>query len=422
MYTFYLMYINFLQFAYNDGLNINYAGYDLYSLPLKEIRSSNRIVISFGCVLGVITYVISSAIFINEKAVIFKYLAINIPLMFVFCIITSTILAINKSTQYNMLNLILKVFTTLSILFFILVRLVNVKTLLFADTLIRFLVVIFALIINRSIFFGERSNYKDSLRFIYKTCASGISVLLIIVISSLLLTWSRVLIEYSGTISQYAIYSFGISLVSIIITFANTLGLVIFPMIKLIDNSKFKSLFVNLKVLIENMCYIAFMLILPATYFIKGFLPNYSEITEYILYLVLWCFALTKINLIIMPLYKSYRKEKKLLKYLFNGLLIIICVTIPSYTLIQQAKTIAVVVFVLLLGLEMFTENKLAKVVDAKISHVGSILTICVYIVTFELFDVVIATIIYMVYYFVYFLINRKTIFSAIREIKNCKS
>lgn len=313
VYLFYLAYLNLFGLGYNDGIALFYGGYYYKNLPFEKLRSSMRAVYIYQtliCILGI------GGILLFANPGIYRtiYLAliINIPLTCLQCIILTTFLAVGKTETYNYVNLILKVLTVALYLALLFGGYNDPVRMIAVDTIARFIITVVCFILGRNFLFGKAEPLKIGISELWQKSKSGFLITIALISSMLMPVLGRTVVEKYESISTYGIYSFAMSLLSIILSFTSVLGTVIFPMLKRMDQDQMTKSYSRFSVICDGFVTCALFLYLPLMFIVSNIMQKYIPALSYLHFLLVMCLPLGRAQLLITPYYKAKRYEKQL--------------------------------------------------------------------------------------------------------------
>jgi O-antigen/teichoic acid export membrane protein len=421
IYFFYVGYINFLGLGYNDGIVLNYAGYDLRDLPYERIRSAIRIILGY---IGVITVILAAFVLLfsgNASKIINLVLVTNILPTIIFCIILALYLATNHSVLYNLANLMLRLLSCLIFIIFLIRGITSYEPMILADTLSKYIITIILCFMGYRFFVGKSTELKEGLTEIKQMAGSGIKVMLSVILSGLIPMVGRMVIEWNEPIEVYGVYSFAITLLSIILTFTNTVGIIIFPMIKRLSSDKLSDYYIKFNYIFEAFVMIAFLLYIPLVIIIQSFMKDYIAALEYLPILIALCFPIGKIQLLLFPYYKAHRQENKLLLSNVMGFISMVLGTFAVYFLTHSVFAVALTTTIVMIIYYKLSELYLCKKtgIKAKMNSWIEIILIIMFIIIAKSFDLLLFGIIYGIILLAYLIINRKKLLLTLRSFKN---
>lgn len=115
-----------------------------------------------------------------------------------------------------------------------------------------------------------------------------------------------------GILKSFGKISLTISISNFLITFINSVGIVVYPMLKNLNLSQQKKIFLKINNLFE-FSYAILICYYPLYYFIRNLLPEYKDTANYILFLFPVCIYEGKLSLLYLTYLKALRKEKQLM-------------------------------------------------------------------------------------------------------------
>lgn len=311
VYYFYVAYVNYLQFGFNDGLVLNLSGTRYEELPWRTIKKATLVICLF-LVAGSIAILGGTLVIGVDDFQVVKLLIYSFIPTILMCTFSAVLLAGNKTYEYNIFCLLIRVAFVVLLIIGILFDIQNADFYIVADILSKILIVI--------IFYLRERKYTirthDSERvfpFIRKNCGSGIIVASTVLILGLLPMCGRVVIQALGSTEEYARYSFAISMLSIILTFTNAIGTIAFPMLKNNGTTQGADGYSRLVRVYDEILWLCFMGLAVIEFIIRTFLIEYVPILDYFAILLAVCWPLGKIQCIVYPYYKLARREKEFL-------------------------------------------------------------------------------------------------------------
>lgn len=321
VFYFYVGYVNYLQFGFNDGLILNFSGRRFEELPWNNIkRATIRIVLYQAIGLGLLLIVASCIK--CDFAVVGLLVFSCIPTV-LMCILSAVLLAGNKTYDYNLLCLIIRLTFVVIMIIGICASITSAEFYMWADSISKIIVVLIVYIYERR--YIPKAIQADSQKignFIRQNCTSGIIIASTVLLLGLLPMCGRVVIQLLGDEIEYAMFSFAISMLSIILTFTNAIGTVAFPMLKNTENNGSAARHHKLKKLYDEILWVCLWAVVVINVIVENFLHEYVGVLEYFPILLAVCWPLGKVQSIIYPYYKVYRKEKEFLRICIIGIII----------------------------------------------------------------------------------------------------
>lgn len=357
IYLFYLAYLNLFGLGFNDGIALYYGGYDYEKLPFEKLRSSIKIFSLYQIILLLLGAVF---VLIFFKAPIYKaiYLALvfNISLTCIQCIVLTTFLSVGKTEIYNLISLLLKVLSVALYLALLFLKYTDPVRMICADTVARLVITVLCFILGRRFIFGKSSSYKEGFSELKEKSRYGFLITLALIASMLMPVLGRSVVEHFEPIGVYGIYSFAMSLLSIILSFTSVLGTVIFPLLKKMDPDEMSNNYVKFSVVCDTFIVVALFAYLPLMFIIKNIMVKYVPALDYLHLLLAMCIPLGRTQLLVTPFYKAKRFEKQLFWANIIGIISMFVVLIGLYMIFRNVIAVAIGTTIVLTMWTFFVE------------------------------------------------------------------
>lgn len=343
VYLFYLAYLNLFGLGFNDGIALFYGGFYYDDLPFARLRSSMRAVYLYQaiiCVLG-----IGGVLLFMDPGVyrtIYLALVVNIPLTCLQCIILTTFLSVGKTETYNYVNLVLKVLTVSLYLALIFGGYNDPVRMIGADTVARLIITVVCFVLGRKFLFGKAEPFKEGVKELFEKSKSGFLITIALIASMLMPVLGRMVVEKFEEIATYGIYSFAMSLLTIILSFTSVLGTVIFPLLKRMDEDEMLKSYSKFSTICDGFVTVALFLYLPLMFIVSNIMQKYIPALDYLHFLLAMCLPLGRAQLLITPYYKAKRYEKQLFYANLFGVAAMFAVLFGTYFIFKSVIAVAV--------------------------------------------------------------------------------
>lgn len=353
IYYFYLNYINFVTLGYNDGVVLKYGGMKREDLPVEKIRSGNFIMLCLSIVISVVGMIFVRLLGISESDhFIFSMLLASMPFVCVFNIILSFFLAVNEQEKYNIVNFLSRFLATIGYCVLLVTGINGYMPMIVVDYGVRVLIAVVCIVIGVHFWRGRKAGWKEGLRVVRENCKSGILITMGALCASFAPLAGRVVLEHKASLSEYAAFSFAMSILSLIVTFTNAAGIVFFPMLKRLDTQDMPQYYGKIKNVYNNLIFGALFCYIPAVLVIKYYIVEYVEVLEYVYLIVAICIPLGKLQVLITPYMKAYRLEKE---YFVVNLISAVCVLICDTLVYNLTNSVFGVALMTLIVYELWS-------------------------------------------------------------------
>lgn len=314
LFIFYIGYVGVFHFGVVDGLYLRLGGKKYEDLDFK-LYKTELIVFSLIEVI-VSSLIICVSLFLNigieRKTIIVLsalYLILN-NLAFYFGYIYQ---AVNLTKWYSISVIVDRL---VIIILIVIALLVNVRSYLpfiiiyFVGKIIS---LIYCMIQGKLIFHSELCEFIYAFRDIRLNISVGISLTISNIVAMLILGVGRFIIDNKWGISAFGKISLAFSLTNFFLVFIQQISMVMFPMLRQINEERQNYYYENLRNIISVFAPVIYILYIPIQAILKLWLPNYLESLVYMAYLLPLCIFDGKMQMVYSTYFKVLRKEKLLL-------------------------------------------------------------------------------------------------------------
>ena len=365
IYVLYSTYIGLSYLVFNDGIYLLYGDYDYNELPKNKISASIKIymlqllIISFTTI-GLIMCFVNSP----NKAFALIATAITIPIMGIYGVLIYVLQITNQIKKYSFFSIVDKVIMLVLCFFLLFFSNAKFEYIIFSDVISKIIVVCIMCYDCKELIFNTYFDFKIAFKEYKNNIFVGFSLMLSGLTGMLVTGIGRFFVESLGNISDYAYYSFGISITNIVLIMIVAISYVLYPTLKRCEESEYPSIFVY----IDRFLYI-FEFIMLISYFVIYifvivYISNYTPVLEYLNLLFIVIFLQGKMTLLNNTFYKILRKEKKLLKENVLCIIVFILFSLISFGSTHNIKAIALSTAVAMLYRCYFSELYLSKLLN----------------------------------------------------------
>nr|MDD6336348.1 hypothetical protein [bacterium] len=343
IYTFYLAYLNLFGIGFSDGMALYYGGREYNQLPFSRIRGGTGLVGLFILLMTTILFLLAGRMPDPSSRFIYQMLALNIPLSCIPATVVSTASAVNRTSLYNGLNLLVRLLTVTVYIILMLLMIIDFRLVILGDTVARVLYAVVCLIVGRKLFFGKRGPLSEGIAELREKSSAGMNITLAAIAAGIMPVAGKFVVQISASVKAYGEYSFGMSLLHIVITFTSAAGLVIFPLLKKLGNKELAKHYPELSFACGALIFVAMFLYLPAKWLINWYLQEYQAVLEYLHVLLAICVPLGRLQLLLLSYYKALRLERPYFIANIIGVVAIIGATWTVYYFTESIFAVAAV-------------------------------------------------------------------------------
>ena len=314
LYVFYASYTGFFHFGWCDGIYLKYAGieYDKYNRSLMSSQfwylTGFELLVSLALVAAV--HIIP---FDVDKCVILTISAATILVVIPKTLLTYFLQISNRIKEYSILVVAEKGIYFVATILLLLFGVRAYQPLIMAEVFGKVCTLLLGVVFCKSIVLTKPVVRKDALREAWDNICIGIKLMFANIASMLILGIVRVSIENKWDIEVYAKVSLAISISNLLLVFINAVGVVMFPMLKRVDEKKFSYLYARIRDALMIVLFALLLCYYPVQWILSKWLPAYSESFKYMSILFPMCIFESKMALLVNTYMKAMRKEKQLM-------------------------------------------------------------------------------------------------------------
>ncbi|AWZ49458.1 hypothetical protein C3495_11820 [Clostridiaceae bacterium 14S0207] len=384
IFTFYLGYIGIFHLGFNDGIYVNYGNYDYETLPREKFRAYFKFLTIFQVIVGAL-FCILSFVFVkdSERLTIYLFIGINIILLNITCYFEFLSQVVRKFRLYSINMVLSKIMYVVGVLGILLLDCRKATYLILFQTIVNFIIFLIYIYKYKDINFGKKTPLHTIKSDIKKNISMGFFIMLGNFVSIIIIGVDRIFVDKFFTVNDFAMYSFAVSLLSMIYIILNGIRTVIYPYLTRSDE---KDLGKNYEIM-KTAIFILLGYSLAAYFFCKvlvsAFLPKYVASLTVTAIIFPTILLSGEINIVTSNYYKTLKLEKS---YTKNN---IIAVAISLITIViaffgfrtQEAIATSSLLSFYLWGL--YGDNFFKKRLGIKVHkhHLAEILTIVLFLV-----------------------------------------
>lgn len=362
LYWFYSSYVALFCLGYNDGIYLQYGECNYSQLPLQSIRSSNRLFLKILTIIAIFGILLLLLLDINpDTRLVFIFVVLNIPIVCITGVLIYIYQITNQFRQYSFFSVIDKILVFFTIIALIIFDELYYPYIIVADFFGRLMVVGLMITKRKDMFIGEVDSIKESWIYLLSNAKVGIRLMIANLMGMLLIGAGKIIVQVLGNISDFAEYSFGLSITGLVLTAVTAISLVLYPTIKRITSEKYAQLFCDINALTRLLGFLSLLIYFPCLIFVEYFYPKYISVLPYMNFFFVIVFANIKISVVNNTFYKVLRKEKEMLKANM-GCIVFFCITCMSaFYFIPKIYIIALFTAIALLMRCILSEIYLSK-------------------------------------------------------------
>lgn len=411
IFLFYVSYAGLAQLGWLDGLYVRYGG-SYYEKLEKPLFKGQFVLYSVLQIIAFFVIIIYSSLFLTDgykyigMAVAFGILFTNLKGFFQFILQLT-----NRIIEFAISNIITTLaYATLMILLLLLGN-YNIHGFIWSNIIGQIIALIYGSYKCKSLFFSKGSislNYHEALRNIYvgsKISIASISAMLILGVV-------RIGVQTQWSVSTFGKVSLILSVCNLLMIFINAASLVLFPLIKRMNNSSDELLFNSTEEIIMPVLLLLLLLYYPANLFIGFWLPTYKKSIIFMAFLFPLGLYQGKFEVLTNTFFKAWRMENELLitnlVALVSSAIFTLLFAVCMHNLYLTILSITFSMMIRSFITEVYVKKHLSN--HSWLFFIQEFLMVLIFILSNIVFNVYIAFITYTAFLVAFFLLKKKKI------------
>lgn len=347
IYLFYTSYLPLFYFGFNDGIYLRYGNKDYDQLPYEKLRASNKVffIIQFIIIILGIVFIILFEKDINKKY-IYIINILFLPFAATTALTASIFLFTNRIKIYTIITVLGKILLLAGILIFLFLKIDNYKIIIIVDQVVKIIIAFISIYFCKEIFWGKSESLKNGLLEFIENTKVGVSLMIAMLAGSFLLGIGRIFVEKFMSIEDYGIYSFALSSTNIALVIVTSVGVIVYPTLKRLNENKLPSYFKEINNILCSLSFLAMLIYYPIFFIVDNYINKYTGVLKflYILFPLIYCQS--KMQILINTYYKILRKEKIMLYFNIISIILFILITVPIFYFLKSSKIVALITLI----------------------------------------------------------------------------
>lgn len=350
IYLFYSSFVGFFQFGINDGIYLRYAGRKIGRIQKRLLKSQFQLLIISQLIISIGVVLYSYFILDSVRQEIFYFFAACITvtgsLAFFWFYYQST----NQIKKYVSIIISEKIIFVFIPFLLVLVNYpIKFELFIYSDLISKIIILSYCIWRERDIFLQQRIKSGISILELQKNIDVGIKLMLANISSMLIIGSFRFVIDLKWPLNTFGEVSFSLTIVSMFLMIMNSISIVLFPILKKIDNGNLKSAFEKLEKYSLVFFPFSILMFYPLTLIIDYVFKEYSNSVIYMGYIYPIIFLEIKNQILISTFFKSIRKESAYLKINFLLFLISLGLSFIAYYYVSDLAVLLNLIVVCIL-------------------------------------------------------------------------
>ena len=422
LYLFYASYVGIFHFGWIDGIYLRYGGKEYRDLDKPLFFSQFWMLCIMQFLIGIIIYIIT---YFNiddaNKIFIFQVMAICCLIVIPKTMLEFILQFTNRIEEYSKITIIDRVVYCLLIIILLCFRVNQYKLMVVADITGKIVALGYSVYCCRDIVFRKINIFRVDIKETYKNLSVGIKLMFANLASMLIIGIVRFGIESVWDVATFGKVSLTMSICNMIMMFINAVGVIMFPMLRRMDESKLPEIYTTLRTVLVVPILGILILYYPMSNLLSLWLPQYADGLTYMALLFPMCVYEGKMSLLINTYLKTLRKEKSML-FINMTSVCLSAITTGIIIVWQKNLMLAVLSIVGLLAFRtIIAETVISKILKIRVKKdiILELTMTIIFIATGWFFNAWIGVTIYLVTYICYIVIKKNDILHIIKIVQN---
>lgn len=421
LYQFYVSYVGFLHFGWNDGIYLRYGGQEYRKLDRELFFSQYYMLAASQILIGLIIFVIAK-VYVKDIDRLF------ILWMICICLVLSNMRgmllyimqATNRIKEYARIIIVDRLIYLAIIVFLLIAGVRTYKLMIFSDLIGKLFSLIYATYYCREIVYRKYSTFCFSFTETISNISIGINLMIANIAGMMIVGVVKFGIERTWDVSTFGKVSLSLSVSNLLMVFVSAIGIILYPILKRVDENRLSNIYSVAKVLLMVVFYGILFIYYPLKSIMSIWLPQYAESLKYMALIFPLSIFEGKMAMLINTFLKTLRKEKQILKVNMITVGLSIILTIFTTYIMKNLDFAILSIVILLLIRSTIAENVLSKllIIDIKVDIALEVALTIVFILSSWLINSWYSTVLYGIAYCGYLILNKEKIKISLTEMK----
>ena len=366
MYLFYIGYVGFFYLGFNDGILLKYGKYDYDDLPFDRIRRSMHYYIYMLAAFTAVSLFFTLRIDDPQKAFVMTIVAASILMYGLNGVFIYIFLITNQIKRHSFFTAVDSLSSFVGVLLVIALKQSDFHLLVYFVFIVKLISVIVMACLCRKILFGQLVSAKEGFIEFLDNIRAGIFLMLAQIMSMLVTGLGRIFIEYTKELENYAYYSFGITVLNIVMVGITAVATVMYPTLGRVEEDLLPKIFKRMYSFFSHTTVLILLLFFPAYVLVGLLFPQYSPMLSYFCVMFAMVTWQAKVNITTNSYFRVLRMERKMLVINLESVIFFcIACAVLMFTLgkmqISNIFIVAVSTCLSMVFLELLAEGALRK-------------------------------------------------------------
>lgn len=311
-YLLYAGFVGIFALGFTDGVYLLYGDRDYDELPFGKLRSAFRFFCAMLALFAVLMICYSSMLADKSRSFAMTFVSFDIFIACVSGLFIYILQITNQFLWYSICTVIDKVIFVVLACALISLGLVGFEYFVVADAACRMISLFLLCWRCRKMIFGSADSLLAGFAEFSNNIKVGINLMFANFASMLTTNLGRFIVDVFGGLSNYAFYSFGISITNLVLTFVSAASYVLYPALKRVDTAQISGHYRRLSMACFIVGGVGLCLYFPVVWGVLVFYEKYAASLSYLNILFVAAFFQAVMTLVANTFYKTLRLERRL--------------------------------------------------------------------------------------------------------------
>lgn len=420
LYIFYVGYIGFLNFGWPEGIMLKYGGANYIDLDKKSLKTQTLCFSFITSIIGLIIIMISLFQYNSE----INFVMIGTGLCIIFYLPRAFLQVLlhmtNRINEYSNAIIIEKIIYFLCVILLLIFKIKSYPLYILSEVFGRFCALIYICYNCRDILKSKGNPIKQEIKEIILNIKVGIKLMFANLAGLFIIGIVRQCIKMRWDIEKFAKVSLTLSISNMLITVIRSISIVIFPLLKRIDERKLPYIYSYIRNLLITILFFILIFYYPVKEILLIWLPKYSDSFHYMALLFPMCIYECKNCLLIETYMKTLRMEKKLLIINLISVVLSLILSIINVYIIGNLDLSVLSILILVAFRCICSEIILAKQMNIKIYKdiILELIMVISFVISNWFVDGIYGLFVYLLCFILFVIINKRNIKISFNKIK----
>lgn len=366
LFLFYVSYINISRLGIIDGIYLKNGGKTREELDLKLLKTDFSLFMILQIVVS-LTIAAFAVLSISDSNRLYVIIA---------CLVCMVVInynnflgflfqAINETKWYSLSEAIYNTFWFIGIAILYGTKSSSFHVLVIFYVIGQIVAGIYLSFKARFLLAVKPCEYKKALIDLIDDAKIGVFLLFAMYASMLIVGSARFVVDGRWGIEAFSYFSFSLSISTFLLKFISQISMVMFPALRLVDDSRKKIVFYSLDDIISGLIPAGLLLYVPVSVLVAWWVPEYSSSLYYLIFLLPICVFDGKMQLVYSTYFKVIRKEKYLLLVNIVATVVSLICSIVSAYVLNNMTCIAISLLISILVRSLVSEFLLCRLMKS---------------------------------------------------------